>query len=136
MTATERPPLGKLKPGQKVMVRRSAIDMRNRPAEDRYVPAQVVKVGRVWVTLSRSDLVLSQLGHQEWRMRMDTQAEASQFSGNNASFLTMEQYAWEEARHWGRGVLTEHGIQLATGSRWHGREAELAELILAHEATP
>lgn len=118
-----RPPLGELKPGQKVMVRRSANDMRRRPAEDRYIPAHVVKVGRVWATIAATEKVI------EWRMRMDVQNEASPYSGSDSSFLTLEQYAWEETRTWALGVLGAMKIDILPGSPWRGREVELADLL-------
>lgn len=128
-TQKARPELGDLKPGQKVMVRRSPNDMRRRPDSDRYIPAVVVKASRVWVDLARSDLSGNQLGHRTWRMRRDTQDEGTQYSGSNDSFTTMDQHEWDETQHWARGVLRENGIDLRIGSPWNGREVELADLI-------
>lgn len=105
--------------------------MRNRPAEDRYIPAEVVKVGRVWVEIEKPGA--SEWSIYRWRMRMDVQNEATQYSGSDASFLTLEQYAWEETQTWARGVLIEHGIRLDQDSRWNGREAELADLLSKSE---
>jgi hypothetical protein len=128
-TTTTRPELGKLEAGQKVMVRRSSNDMRGRDPEARYIPAVVTKVGRVWVDLSRSDLAGSAIGHRTWRMRMDRQDEATQYSGSNDSFATLDQHAWDEAQRWAHGVLEEHGIRLESSSRWRGQETVLADLL-------
>lgn len=128
-TTNARPKLGDLEPGQKVMVRRSSLDQRGRKPEDRYVPAVVVKAARVWVELKRADLPESALGHRHWRMRRDTQDEATQYSGSNASFATLDQHEWDKARNWAHGVLQENGIRLDHSSPWRGREVELADMI-------
>jgi hypothetical protein len=126
MTTSKRPELGELTVGQPVMVRRSPNDMRRRPPEERYIPAKVVKVARVWVELGRADDMPMLM---TWRMRLDTQDEGTRYSGMNASFLTMDQHAWTETRDWARAVLRDHGIRLDQGSPWSGREAELADLL-------
>lgn len=120
-----RPELGELEPGQKVMVYRSSNGMHGRKPEDRTIPAVVVEAARVWVTLE------SQIGHQTWRMRRDTQNEATKYSGNNASFATLEQFEWDETRRWAFGFLQENGIEVRIGSPWRGREVELADIISA-----
>lgn len=124
-----RPEMGELTIGQWVMVRCSANDMRWRKPEDYYIPAEVVKVARVWVDLKAVD------NTRTWHMRKDTQSEATQYSGSNDRFLTLDQHAWEVRRKWALGVLADHGIQLDhRGSRWAGREAELAELLIKGDA--
>lgn len=120
-----RPELGKLEPGQRVIVRRSPNDMRRRPPEDRYIPAVVVKAARVWVDLEGTEGAWK----RTWRMRRDTQDEGSQYSGSNARFLTLEQHAWQETRDWALAVLQEHGIDLRNSSPWRGREIELADIL-------
>lgn len=127
MTTSKRPELGELTVGQPVMVRRSPNDMRGRKAEDRYIPATVVKVARVWVTLEGQEP--GWRTPRQWRMRLDTQDEGTQYSGMNASFLTMDQHAWTETRDWARAVLKDHGITLDMRSPWCGREIELADLL-------
>lgn len=122
---TTRPELGELTPGQPVMVRRSAIDNRGRKPEDRYIPAVVVKAARVWVDLERS----GDGWPQSWRMRRDTQSEASDYSGSDASFATMDQHAWDETHTRAQDLLKENGIRVEFGSIWKGREIELADLI-------
>lgn len=123
-----RPELGKLEVGQKVVVRRSTNDMRRRPDTDRYISAEVTKVGRVWVEVAKyPDMPV--WSAYRWRMRMDTQNEATQYSGSNASFATLDQHAWDETRDRALGVIREHGLRVETGSRWSGREIELAHIL-------
>lgn len=122
-TKSTKPELGELTPGQKVMVRRSYNDSRNRKPEDLYIPATIVKAARVWIEIRASE------GSRTWRMRRDTQDERSQYSGNDHRFLTMEQYDWEVTRTWARGVLQEYGIDLRSDSLLKGSEVKLAELI-------
>jgi hypothetical protein len=128
MTETStRPKLGKLEVGQPVTVCRSNNDMQRRPDSERYIPAVVAKVGRVWVDLEKPGSESWSI--RRWRMRMDDQSEDSAYTGSNASFATLEQHAWDETRNWARGVLAEQGIQIRHDSRWRGREVELADLI-------
>lgn len=123
------PALGKLKPGQQVMVRRSMNDRRGRTPEDQYIPAVVTKVGRVWAEMERSGGGFL----YRWRMRMDTQDQGTPYSGSNANFLTMEQHAWRETLDRALAVLRLNGITLQYESVWIGREVELANLIAGYE---
>ena len=127
--STPRPELGELVTGQRVMVRRSPNDMRHRPAEQRYIPAEVVKASRVWIELEGIERVNQWSSRLKWRMRRDTQDEGTQYTGSNASFVTMDQCVWDETLNRARAVLAENGIRLDRDSRWIGREVELAELI-------
>lgn len=129
MTNTnERPALGELTVGQQVMVRRSPNDMRRRGPEERWIPAVVTKAARVWVEMKRPD-VDTEWSIYRWRMRRDSQDEGTQYSGNNASFATLEQYEWELARAWADEVLQQHGLRVEFSSPWRGREIELAQLL-------
>jgi hypothetical protein len=125
-TTAARPKLGELEPGQPVMVRRSPNDMRRRPPEERYIPARVVKAARVWIDLESTDERQFLL---TWRMRRDTQDEASQYISYNASFATLDQHAWDQTREWALATLRDHGIDLLRQSPWRGREIELADLL-------
>jgi hypothetical protein len=117
------------------MVVRSPNDQLRRKPEDWYIPAVVVKAARVWVEIAQAGKEdLPKWVIYRWRMRRDTQDEGTQYSGSDARFLTMEQYAWEETRRWALGVLTENGIDLQHGSVWVGREAELADLLVTRAA--
>jgi hypothetical protein len=125
-TTAARPKLGELEPGHPVMVRRSPNDMRRRPPEERYIPARVVKAARVWIDLESTDERQFLL---TWRMRRDTQDEASQYISYNASFATLDQHAWDQTREWALATLRDHGIDLLRQSPWRGREIELADLL-------
>lgn len=127
MSRKGRPALGELKPGQDVIVVRSPNDQRNRQPDDIRLPAKVIKVARVWVTLG--DPRKPDWSIYRWKMRMDTQDEGSDFSGSNARFVTIEQNEWEETRAWAQGVLREAGVDIRSGSPWAGREVELADFI-------
>lgn len=125
-TKKTRPALGELKPGQPVMIRQSYNDTRGRKPEDRYIPAVVVKASRVWIELVSTD---EKRYRMSWRMRRDTQDEATQYPGSNASFATLDQHAWDETWRWARDVLIDHGIELRNRSPWRGREIEMANLL-------
>ena len=119
-----RPELGKLEMGQKVVVRQSPNDMRGRPAEERYIPAVVARVSRVWAEMKPVG------GDRRiWRMRMDTQDQATQYSGSNASFATLEQHEWDQSRDWAREVIDSNALTVESRSPWRGREIELAEVL-------
>jgi hypothetical protein len=125
----ERPELGELTPGQKVVVYRSHNDMRGRKPEERAIPAEVVKAARVWVDIRKSGENLDEWSIYRWRMRRDTQDEATQYSGSNCRFATLDQFAWDETQRWARGYLREQGIELRRSGPWTGREVELADII-------
>jgi hypothetical protein len=122
-----RPALGKLEVGQEVIVRRAPNDMRRRPDSERYIPAVVTKVGRVWAEMEKPGS--GEWSIYRWRMRMDDQHEGSDYSGSNASFATPEQHAYDETVTWARGYLKDQGIRLEPRSVWADREVELADLL-------
>jgi hypothetical protein len=134
MTNTERPALGELTVGQPVMVRRSANDSRRRDPAECYIPAVITKAARVWIEMAKPDS--SEWSIYRWRMRRDTQNEATQYSGSNASFATLEQHEWDKTQAWALGLLHDQGIRVDRESPWSGREVALADLIvenMAHE---
>jgi len=106
-------------------------DQRGRKPEDRTVPATVVKAARVWVDLEsvERDRRRPDLPARTWRMRRDRQNEGSSYTGSNASFATLEQYAWDEARRWALGFLQEQGVWVDRDSRWRDHEVELADIL-------
>jgi len=130
-----RPELGELTTGQRVMVRRSSNDSRGREPEGLWIPAVVTKVNRVWIDLETADFEPKQIGHRAWRMRRDTQDEGTEYSGNNASFFTLDQYAWDQDKAWAISVLGENGIRLDSSSPWRERIVELADLITGGKRT-
>lgn len=100
--------------------------MRGRKDAERYIPAVVVKADRVWV-----ELKAAQGGDwHTWRMRRDTQDKGTRYPGSNASFLTMDQHAWDKTRNWALAVLKDNGIDLRMNSPWRGREVELADILV------
>ena len=111
------------------MVCRSPNDMRRRSPEERYIPAVVVKAARVWIELKAAEDVPDSKRWMTWRMRRDTQDEATQYSGSNNRFVTLDQHAWEETRSWARAVLRDNGIDLRGDSPWRNREVELADIL-------
>lgn len=118
-----------LPPGTPVWVRRSPNSTGRRDPAARYVEARVVSAARVWITIERADLPPKALGHQTWRMRRDTQDEATQYTGSNASFLTVEQYRWDRRLEAAQAVLTEQGISIDRTGPWYGRTVELADIL-------
>lgn len=127
MTTKTRPELGELAVGQSVVVRRSSNDMYRHKSEDAYIPARIVKASRVWIDLEYAG---DDNCRGTWRMRRDTQDEGSQYSGRNARFATLDQHQWDITQTWARGVIEENGLTVERDSRWRGREAELAEILV------
>lgn len=119
-----RPTLGKLEPGQEVVVRLPFAASRGRDWHARHVPARVAIANRVWIDLVSAD------GRLKWRMRRDSQDEGSSYSQTNASFATLEQHEWDAAQHHACALIKKHGITLAYDSPWRGREIELADLLV------
>jgi len=124
---TTRPETPEISEGDLLFVRRSPNDMRGRDESERYIPARVVKAARVWIVLEATGEG-ALIGHA-WRMRRDTRDEATQYISDNASFVTPEQKAWDEAQHEAEAFLREQGISIEWTGPWHGREQELADLI-------
>jgi len=126
---SDRPDLGELKPGQRVMVYRNT-GKGWLPAEDRWTPAEIVRVGRVWVYIASVSTTVGYDGRvhgaRAWRMRKDSQDEGTR---RLDFFRTMEQHAWEKNQRRARVVLEENGIRIERHSPWYDREIELADLI-------
>lgn len=122
----KRPELGTLKAGDEVFVVRRGYEMRGREPGDRYIPATVAKVGRVWIDIEVS------IERRTHKMRLDTQREQSNYSAGVRSFVTPEQKAWDERLNDARRFLgKKHRIRADIDSPWYGREIELADLIRA-----
>lgn len=118
---TARPETGDIKPGMTMFIQRSPNDSRRRPAADRHVEVTVTAAHRVWITVTD--------GISEWRIRRDRMDEGTQYSGNNASLVTVDQKNWDVRQHVARLFLDAQGINLAYGSPWNGREQVLADLV-------
>lgn len=112
MQIGERPACPVLVVGDKVIVRRSPNDMRGRPRTDRFMAAEVVKAGRVWLTIRCTG---TSSDSREWRMRRDTQDQATQYSGSNASFVTPEQHDWDERMAAVDAVIRDADVRLSDG---------------------
>jgi hypothetical protein len=124
---TTRPPLpDTLTPDMPVWVRRSPNGMRRRTSDEHYIEARIVKAARVWVEIEA--VGEGPLNRQTWRMRRDTQDEATQYSDSDASFLTEEQYRWQRRLDNARAYLSEQGIRVEEGP-WRDREVALADVL-------
>lgn len=106
--------------GDKVIVSRQQQEPRE---------AEVVKVGRAWVTLAVTYRSFQQLQ----RFRLDTQTDGSKI-GIPPRFFTLDQWAAAQAASRASRFLRGQGIQVDSRSPWHGREVELADLIVDHLA--
>lgn len=124
---TARPPLGKLNPGDPVIVAKRSY------RQTRHIDATITKVGRVWVEMTATHDVRSQA--ETWRMRLDTQYETGGLNPRGDSFATPEQYAWDEQRAATDRYLREQGITVESGSPWYPPEQRLrlAEILRAAE---
>lgn len=72
-----------------------------------------------------------------WRVRRDTGTEhppGQQLSASGWKAFTVEQHEHEERLSAAFRVLRQHGISIANGTPWRGREIELADLLTAHVA--
>ncbi len=128
MDWSKKPPLGELKVGDTVWVRRSPNDMRRRTEDEAWIEVEITKASRVWIEMRKP-------GVNDWsiytyRMRRDTQNEGSQYSGNNASFWTKEQKQWRVDSVKADRFLKEQGIEIRYGSSWSA--IELAEVLASH----
>lgn len=126
-----RPQLGPLKPGDPVIV--------TNPDRPRSEPMQahVVKAARVWIDLRETDQVGSFA--RTWRMRRDTQNEATGYGHGGQRFATPDQYDWDRRLADADAFLREQGIELRIGGAWREphRRLQLAELLrTVHPAAP
>lgn len=121
--SNERPPLGDIKVGDKVIV------VRPSPKGRSVVPieANVAKVARSWIEIQRPGFTA-----MVWHMRLDTQDEGNKdYSYYNSRFLTPDQYAWEEKLRKSDATLRDAGISLHSSSPLGGpaERVRLAELV-------
>lgn len=124
------PPLGDIKVGDEVFVERSSNDMRGRDKSDRYIPARITKVARVWIEIESTDG--ARRWPRNWRMRRDTQNQGTQYIGSDARFLTPAQHEQVERLRVAMTFLREQGITVERNSPWLDRTPELADLIRSH----
>lgn len=124
-----RPELpGTLTPGTPVWVLPSPNGARrgSTPTE-----ARIVRAARVWVDIESAGT----RPMRRWRMRRDTQAEGSQYPGNNERFVTDEQLRWERRRHDALTFLREQGITIESRSPWRDQPEGLADILRASIGT-
>ena len=133
MNLDQRPTLpATLKPGDKVFVRRTAQDMRGRSADQWYIPAEVVKAARVWITIKTTDQWL-----REYRMRRDKQSETSGYGASDRSFVTPEQREYDDRIAEINAVIDAAGVDVErhvhpADRKWTpSRRAALADFIIS-----
>lgn len=123
----ERPPLGDIKPGDKIIIFRRLV----RGGEE--IQAEVTKVGRVWITAVKS----SGYG-AEYRFRKDDQTDGSK-EGYRTVFRTPEQHAWVQRALAAEEFLKEAGIRVnkfEQEGRYVDNKVTLANIIRRHEGLP
>lgn len=120
----ERPPLGKLEVGQKVMV----VFPRHYARTVEHIPSRVTKIGRKYVTVE-SEFPR----HAVWRMRLDTQNEGSQYVSGGARFKTIPQYEHDQRAQAAREYLRSCGIDLMYSRTTEWTIIRLANLVRAAE---
>lgn len=113
-----------LAPGTTVWVLPSPNDARS-PSRRGAVEARITKSSRVWIDIES----LGSRPVRRWRMRRDTQDEGSQYSGNNARFVTEEQHRWERRRHDALAFLHDQGITIEQRSPWRNQPEILADVL-------
>lgn len=128
-----RPELGKPNVGDTVIVKVH----RYRSIET--IEATITKVARLFVTITENannrDITPgTRISLREWRMRMTTQHEDSQYS-NADSFVTPEQYAWDSRLTAAQSYLREVGVSVDSRSPHQADlsfRVTLANLLRAH----
>lgn len=131
MMLDKRPPLPPLAVGDELLVIRSN-GGRGRTPEP--VVGEVVKVGRVWVTVLTGGEQMRGSRYHEQRYRIETQ-RTENGTNYNDRFATREQHAFDEALAAVEAVLRDAGVRLGqhgTDPRWTtARRAALADLIVS-----
>jgi hypothetical protein len=111
-----------------VVVILSANLHRGQSREQRTRRGRITAIARTWLVIY--EIGKDPLRARSWRMRIDTQREGNKnYSQHDARFLTVEQDERERAKIAAAEYLDEQGIDIRHTSPWHGREAELADLL-------
>lgn len=120
-----KPELGKVAVGDRLLVIRTNNRIHREP-----IDAVVVKVGRAWISLEAIS------GHSAWRMRLDTQDEATGFGYGGDRFVTPAQHEWEQREAEAQRVLSDAMVSVYRG-RWGEGERllALAEFIRTYDET-
>jgi hypothetical protein len=114
----ERPKLGKLKPGDPVLIR---VPGRYVPDNMRWRRGTVEGVARVWIEVRPEGWGRTQ------RFRLDTQDDGSG-RGNRYCFVTPEQHAYDERVRAARKTLTDAGVRLDYHSPFSRDDAAVCAL--------
>lgn len=119
----EKPPLGQVAVGDQLLVIRTNTRINREP-----IKATVVKVGRAWINLEAVN------GPGAWRMRLDTQNEATGYGYNGDRFVTTAQHEWEQRVKDAEEVLLAAKIDAYRGPWAAGeRLLALADFIRAYD---
>lgn len=108
-----RPELGPVAVGDEVLVHEGD------PRRPRRIPATIVKVGRIWLTLKSTE------SGREWRMHREFQDTRSGI-GYAVSFATPEQYAYDRRVAEAAELIREQGISVDHHSPWATGDGRLA----------
>lgn len=99
-----RPPLGAVKIGTPVTVTDP-----NARANQR-TDASIIKASPVWLTIQETDV--TGRSPRTWKMRRDSQNEATGYGHGGCYFRTTEQQAWENATNHAYAYLRDYGIRV------------------------
>lgn len=91
-----------------------------------YREAIVFKVGRVWIHLIDRKLL-----YRTWKMRLDTQDEATGTSYGGSFFRTLKQHADAAKREEAMKVLRYAGIELTSFARIKAKDERVIALAAA-----
>lgn len=116
-SSTGRPALGALSVGDDVFVREG-----RRP-----IPATIIAVGRVWVTVQAVG------SRRQWRLRKDTQRD-DRGVGYGTNFATPDQLAYDEKTEAAWKLLREQGIDVRPDSPWRGSDGAIALAEILRQA--
>lgn len=117
-----RPAAGVLSVGDTVFVRNGG------PGSGPYRPATVIKVGRVWLTVSQGG------AGREQRFQLGGRQQDDSDSGYKSHFATREQMEYDQIFYEAMRFLQAQGISLDHSSPWRvaGGPIILAELLRAN----
>lgn len=113
-----RPELGPIAAGDPVVI----TDPDRRDAEQ---SGFVVKVARVWITVGLGSPDDGHSSRMTYRMRRDSQSQATGFGHGGHRFATPEQHAWDQRLKAANRYLREQGVDLRSDSPWRSDERRL-----------
>ncbi|MEU5900394.1 beta barrel domain-containing protein [Streptomyces venezuelae] len=100
------------------------------------IPADVVRVGRYWITLQEVAPRPGFSSRRTWRMDSRTQDDGTGMYA--VRYVTPEQHAADQRDTAADAYLKQAGIRLLDGCAWRSGEGRiiLANLLRAHEGLP